>query len=86
MYHDIGRFIDKKDHPYASYLIITQKKLFKMFELSKIEKQLIIKVIQYHLLFATIYTGESTFYGTFSLPLFQSKTTINTNKLLQEAL
>ena len=67
MYHDIGRFIDKKDHPYQSYLLISQKKLLDIFELTNNEKLLVLKVIQYHLLFATIYTGESTFYGTFSL-------------------
>lgn len=67
IYHDIGRFINKKDHSYASYLLISQNNLFEVFKLPENEKLLIIKVIQYHLLFATIYTGESTFYGIFSL-------------------
>jgi hypothetical protein len=67
MYHDIGRFENKQDHPYYSYSIITEEKLLTLFELSDIEKLLIKKTIQYHLLFATIYTGESTFYGSYSL-------------------
>ena len=67
MYHDIGRFIDKKEHPYHSYHLISKMNLLEPFELSDNEKLLINKVIHYHLLFATIYTGESTFYGIYSL-------------------
>ena len=67
MYHDIGRLVNKKDHPYYSYKLISGENLLELFELSDIEKLLINKVIQYHLLFATIYTGESTFYGIYSL-------------------
>ena len=67
MYHDIGRLVNKKDHPYYSYKLISGENLLELFELSDIEKLLINKVIQYHLLFATIYTGESTFYGVYSL-------------------
>ncbi|MFW9774020.1 MAG: hypothetical protein ACFFEO_17845 [Candidatus Thorarchaeota archaeon] len=67
MYHDIGRLDNKKEHPYYSYLVISREKMLKAFELSNIDKILINKVIQYHLLFATIYTGESTFYGVYSL-------------------
>ena len=67
MYHDIGRFYDKANHPEASFSIIKKKKLLDLYELSEIEKLLINKVIQYHLFFATIYTGESTFYGIYSL-------------------
>ena len=67
MYHDIGRLVNKKDHPYYSYKLISEENLLELFGLSDIEKLLINKVIQYHLLFATIYTGESTFYGAYSL-------------------
>ncbi|MFX0001231.1 MAG: hypothetical protein ACFE9Q_14220 [Candidatus Hodarchaeota archaeon] len=67
MYHDIGRYIDNKEHPYHSYQLITNKGLLKSFELSDVEKLLLRKLIQYHLLMATIYTGESTFYGIYSL-------------------
>lgn len=67
MYHDIGRFSDKKNHPHQSYLVISKNKLLDQFELLEIEKLLISKIIQYHLLFATIYTGESTFFGVYSL-------------------
>jgi hypothetical protein len=41
--------------------------LLEAFELSNVEKLLIRKLIHYHLLIATIYTGESTFYGIYSL-------------------
>ncbi|UCC18993.1 MAG: hypothetical protein JSV62_12915 [Promethearchaeota archaeon] len=67
MYHDIGRYIDNKKHPYHSYNLISSMDLLEPFELSEIEKLLIRKLIQYHLLIATIYTGESTFYGIYSL-------------------
>jgi len=67
MYHDIGRYIDNKKHPYHSYHLISSMRLLESFELSDIEKLLIRKIINYHLLIATIYTGESTFYGIYSL-------------------
>jgi hypothetical protein len=67
MYHDIGRMDNKKDHPSYSYFLISEKKMLESFELSDIEKLLVNKVIQYHLLFATIYTGESSFYGIYSV-------------------
>ncbi len=67
MYHDIGRFFNKKNHPHESYVMIVEKNLLDSYGLSEIEKLLISKVIQYHLLFATIYTGESTFFGIYSL-------------------
>ncbi|MFX0164347.1 MAG: hypothetical protein ACFE9V_03420 [Candidatus Hodarchaeota archaeon] len=67
MYHDIGRLDNKKEHPYYSYSIISKKNLLERYNLSGIDKLLINKVIQYHLLFATIYTGESSFYGVYSL-------------------
>ena len=67
MYHDIGRLYNKKEHPYQSYSLLSKQNMLKPFELSKIDELLIKKVIQYHLLFATIYTGESTFFGVYSL-------------------
>ena len=81
MYHDIGRLVNKKDHPFYSYKLISDENLINPFGLSNIEKLLINKVIQYHLLFATIYTGESTFYGVYSLlnDTEVNKILINTN-------
>jgi len=67
IYHDIGRFFNKKNHPYESYLMISEQNLLDSYDLSETEKLLISKVIQYHLLFATIYTGESTFFGVYSI-------------------
>lgn len=67
MYHDVGRYIDNKRHPYHSYQLVSKMGLLEPYELSNIEKLLIKKLIHYHLLIATIYTGESTFYGIYSL-------------------
>lgn len=67
LYHDIGRFFNKKNHPHESYLMISDQNLLDSYGLSEIEKLLVSKVIQYHLLFATIYTGESTFFGIYSV-------------------
>ncbi|MFX1364552.1 MAG: hypothetical protein ACFFCE_12010 [Promethearchaeota archaeon] len=67
MYHDIGRYIDNKKHPYHSYQLVSGMNLLDAFKFSKNEKLLIKKLIQYHLLIATIFTGESTFYGIYSL-------------------
>jgi hypothetical protein len=67
MYHDIGRYIDNKNHPYQSYYLVSKGNLLQYFELSDVEKLLIRKIIHYHLLIATIFTGESTFYRIYSL-------------------
>ncbi|NVM17238.1 MAG: hypothetical protein HWN80_05935 [Candidatus Lokiarchaeota archaeon] len=67
IYHDIGKFVRKRDHPYQSFILISDRKLLSPFELIENDKLLIRKVIQYHILFATIYTGESTYYGSYSL-------------------
>jgi hypothetical protein len=67
IYHDIGKFIRKRDHPQQSYILISGYNLLEPYNLAKNDRILIEKVIQYHILFATIYTGESTYYGTYSL-------------------
>lgn len=67
MYHDIGKFVRKRDHPHQSFILITKENLLSPYHLVKDERMLIVKVIQYHILFASIYTGESTYYGTYSL-------------------
>jgi hypothetical protein len=67
MYHDIGRFFDKKDHPYQSHVVILNKELLDSFDLLDVEKLIIDKIIQYHLLFASIYTGEATYFGVYSI-------------------
>lgn len=66
-YHDIGKFIRKRDHPYQSFILISTRNLLSPFNLLENDRILIQKVIQYHVLFATIYTGESTYYGSYSL-------------------
>ncbi|MDX1799028.1 MAG: hypothetical protein R3255_10300, partial [Candidatus Lokiarchaeia archaeon] len=67
MYHDIGRYIDNKKHPTQSYKLVSSMDLLKPFMLSDTEKLIIENIIHYHLLIATIFTGESTFYGIYSL-------------------
>ncbi|MHA1671436.1 MAG: hypothetical protein ACTSV5_12785 [Promethearchaeota archaeon] len=67
VYHDIGKFIRKRDHPQQSFILISENGLLNSFKLDEKLRILIEKVIQYHVLFATIYTGESTYYGTYSL-------------------
>lgn len=67
VYHDIGKFIRKRDHPLQSFILISTRNLLAPFNLLENDRILIEKVIQYHVLFATIYTGESTYYGSYSL-------------------
>ena len=67
MYHDLGKLFDRKKHTLKSSKLIQKNNLFNCFDLSSGEKLLLRKVIEYHLLFATIYTGESTFFGILSL-------------------
>ena len=67
MYHDIGRFIDRAAHTYHSADLIVKRGLLDMFKLTETEKLILRKTIEYHLLLATIYTGESTFFGILSL-------------------
>ncbi|MHA1379457.1 MAG: HD domain-containing protein [Candidatus Helarchaeota archaeon] len=61
--HDIGRPVNRKLHTYESAKIIKENNLLDEFDLKEQEKLLIIKVIEYHLLIGTIYTGESTYYA-----------------------
>ena len=67
LYHDLGRFVQKRDHPYQSYKLLSENNLLEPYSLNQQETVLIKKIIQYHLLLAAIYTGESTFYGIYSL-------------------
>lgn len=67
MYHDIGRFVDRSAHTYHSADLIVKRRLLDGFKISEIEKLILRKTIEYHLLLATIYTGESTFFGILSL-------------------
>jgi len=67
LYHDIGRFIDRAAHSYHSADLIVKRGLLDGFKLTEMEKLILRKTIEYHLLLATIYTGESTFFGIRSL-------------------
>lgn len=67
IYHDIGRFIDRKTHASQSSKLILEHRLLEDFQLSELEQLLLRKLIEYHLLIATTFTGESTFFGILSL-------------------
>lgn len=67
MYHDIGRFVDRAAHTYHSADLIVKQGLLDAFQISDMEKLILRKTIEYHLLLATIFTGESTFFGILSL-------------------
>jgi len=66
-YHDIGRFVRKSEHPFYSFKVIREDKLLSAYNLKNEEEILVLSVIKYHLLFATIYTGESTYLSVYSL-------------------
>jgi len=38
MYHDIGRFYDKENHPYQSYLLINDRDLLDPYDISDLDK------------------------------------------------
>ena len=65
--HDIGRFEDKGRHNERSAEMITEFHLLDGAGLSEEEILLIRKVIQYHLLIGTLYTGESSYLSFESL-------------------
>ncbi|MHA1299732.1 MAG: hypothetical protein ACTSO9_09880 [Candidatus Helarchaeota archaeon] len=67
IFHDIGRPFNRKLHTYESAKVIKKLGLLDDFELNMKEKVLINKVIEYHLLIGTIYTGESSYYAITSL-------------------
>ena len=69
--HDIGRFEDKRRHNEKSAEMISEFDLLGNRGLSEEEAILIKKVVQYHLLIGTLYTGESS-YMSFE-PLLRDK-------------
>ncbi|MFX0133830.1 MAG: hypothetical protein ACFFDN_09305 [Candidatus Hodarchaeota archaeon] len=63
IFHDIGRPFNRKLHTYESAKIVKKWNLLDDYGLTKKEIRLITKVIEYHLLIGTIFTGESTYYA-----------------------
>ncbi len=70
--HDIGRFEDKRRHNEKSAEMILEFNLLKDRGLTMEEAILIRKVVQYHLLIGTLYTGESS-YMSFESLLFDEE-------------
>ena len=65
--HDIGRCEDKERHTEKSAEMISSLGLLNDKGLTKEEIILILKVIQYHLLIGTLYTGESSYLSFYPL-------------------
>lgn len=65
--HDIGRPFDRANHSYESARLIETFNLLGKFNMTEKERLLVSKVIKYHLLVGSIYSGESTFYYLTSL-------------------
>lgn len=65
--HDIGRPFDRANHSYESARLVETFNLLEKFNLTEKEHLLVTKVIKYHLLVGSIYSGESTFYYLTSL-------------------
>ncbi len=65
--HDIGRPFNRANHSYESARLVETFNLLEKFNLTEKEHLLVSKVIKYHLLVGSIYSGESTFYYLTSL-------------------
>ncbi|TXT63434.1 MAG: hypothetical protein BAJALOKI3v1_370014 [Promethearchaeota archaeon] len=65
--HDIARPFNRTWHPLESKKIIQRFSLLQKFNLSELEKRIILVVIEQHLLIGTIFTGEASYLGGISL-------------------
>ena len=80
LYHDIGRPFNKEWHTYESAKIIEEYNLFLKSEIPQKYIRILLGVIKHHLLFGTIFTGESSYLGATILlrdqslkPIWESK-------------
>lgn len=67
LYHDIGRPFDREWHTIKSAEILVEKEDLFEIELSAEHKNILISSVRNHLLFGTIFTGESNYTGAISL-------------------
>ena len=67
LYHDIGRPFNRTWHTFKSEKLIKRNKLLELFNLPEQTEKLILIVIKHHLLVGTIFTGESSYYGSIAL-------------------
>ncbi|TXT66696.1 MAG: hypothetical protein BAJALOKI1v1_270028 [Promethearchaeota archaeon] len=67
LYHDLSRPFNRTWHNLVSEELIRENELLKRFTLPKIIEKLIRIVIKHHLLIGTIFTGESSYYGSSTL-------------------
>lgn len=67
LYHDIGRPFNRTWHTVKSEEIISRLNLLEEYNLPKYTEKLILIAIKHHLLVGTIFTGESSYFGSFVL-------------------
>jgi len=67
LFHDIGRPFNRTWHTLESKKIVQKYSLLHKFNLNDLEKNVILTVIEQHLLIGTIFTGESSYLGGLSL-------------------
>lgn len=67
LYHDIGRPFNRTWHTLKSEELIKKFNLLKQYSLSNEIEKLILTIIKHHLLVGTIFTGESSYYGSITL-------------------
>ncbi len=67
LYHDLSRPFNRTWHTIESEKLIREHHFLDRFNLSKIIKKLILISIKHHLLIGTIFTGESSYYGSIAL-------------------
>jgi len=78
LYHDLSRPFNRTWHTIESEKLIREHKFLDRFNLSKTIQKLILTSIKHHLLIGTIFTGESSYYGSIALysDLFDGKKSI----------
>ncbi|MFW9772611.1 MAG: hypothetical protein ACFFEO_10690, partial [Candidatus Thorarchaeota archaeon] len=67
LFHDIGRPFNREWHTFESANLIKQNGLLVKLQLSLNQQLILYGAIKYHLLPGTIFTGESSYYGTISI-------------------
>ena len=67
LYHDLSRPFNRTWHTIESEKLIREHHFLDRFNLSKSIQKLILTSIKHHLLIGTIFTGESSYYGSIAL-------------------
>jgi hypothetical protein len=67
LFHDLSRPFNRTWHTIESEKLIREYNFLDRFNLPKTIKKLILTSIKHHLLIGTIFTGESSYYGSIAL-------------------